>query len=74
MLLLTDGVTEAFSATGSLFGSERLAIMLKERGNNDPHAVIEAVTGEVVRFSAGAEQSDDITGLAVQLRNCRLST
>jgi adenylate cyclase len=74
MLLLTDGVTEAFSATGSLFGRERLATTLKNRVSNDPDAVIEAVTGEVAGFSAGVEQSDDITCLAVQFQGRQAST
>ena len=50
LLLLTDGVSEAFSAAGSLFGQERLARMLAWRGGNDPHAVIETVTAEVAAF------------------------
>jgi sigma-B regulation protein RsbU (phosphoserine phosphatase) len=74
MLLLTDGVSEAFDASGSLFGQDRLAVVLTGRGGNDPHAVIKAVTEEVARFSVGAEQSDDITGLAVQYRGRCLST
>ena len=68
MLLLTDGVSEAFSVTGTLFGQDRLAVVLTGRDSNDPHAVIEAVTERVAWFSSGAEQSDDITGLAVQFR------
>jgi sigma-B regulation protein RsbU (phosphoserine phosphatase) len=74
MLLLTDGVSEAFDASGSLFGQDRLAVVLTGRGGNDPHAVIKAVTEEVARFSIGTEQSDDITGLAVQFRGPSLRT
>src|SRR5262249_1040952 len=68
ILLLTDGVSEAFSAAGARFGPERVAAPLRQRASHDPHAVIAAVTAEVARFAADAEQSDDITALAVQFR------
>jgi sigma-B regulation protein RsbU (phosphoserine phosphatase) len=74
MLLLTDGVSEAFDVSGSLFGQDRLTVVLTGRGSNDPHAIIKAVTEEVARFSVGAEQPDDITALAVQFRGPSLST
>src|SRR5262249_30174637 len=66
VLMLTDGVSEAFSADGEAFGPDRLATLLSERAGNDPRVVIRMVTGAVAHFSLGTDQSDDITALAVQ--------
>ena len=51
--LYTDGVTEARSTSGALFGDERLTGSCPEVAH-DPHAIV----GEVVR-AALAWQSDD---------------
>ncbi len=68
MLLLTDGVTEAFSADGRVFGPDRLAWVLGRTSRSDAKMIVESVTQHVARFSTGAEQSDDITCIAVQFR------
>lgn len=69
MLLLTDGVTEAFNIDGRVFTAERVQSMLEKRcDRSSARAIVETVTKDVAAFSEGTEQSDDITCLAVQFR------
>jgi serine phosphatase RsbU (regulator of sigma subunit) len=68
IFVLTDGVTEAFNIDGRVFTVERLARFLRKCKRTDAKTIVEAVTREVTAFSAGTEQSDDITCLAVQFR------
>ena len=66
LLLYTDGVTEAMSATGELYGLDRLEALVKDCFTFHPHQLIDAVRDDVAAFSAGAEQADDITMLALE--------
>lgn len=68
MLLVTDGITEAFGTKGQQFGSDRLKAVLATDASRSAQGVVEAITREVAIFAKGAEQSDDITCLAVQYR------
>ena len=64
-LTYTDGVTEAQNTSAALFGNGRLeAVLSCSRGTAESlcKSVLEAVND----FSAGNEQSDDITLLAVE--------
>ena len=64
LLLYTDGVTEAANAAGELFGEARLEACLRAAG---PESVTE-IRRDVAAFAAGAEQSDDITMLALDFK------
>lgn len=65
LLAYTDGITEARNAFGGFYGEERLrALVCREPFS--AHALAEAVAADVQAFAAGAEQSDDITLLAVR--------
>jgi serine phosphatase RsbU (regulator of sigma subunit) len=65
--LVTDGVTEAVSAGGAFYGRARLRDALGAVGAGANAAKIgEAVRGDVERFAAGHEQSDDMAILVVQ--------
>lgn len=59
----TDGVTEARGAAGDFFGEARLEALLRPDG---AEAVLERVEAALRDFTAGADQSDDITMLAVR--------
>jgi sigma-B regulation protein RsbU (phosphoserine phosphatase) len=66
LFIYTDGVTEAMNPDGELFGDKRLMALLS--GEDEPFApeLVQDV-GETIRaFARGAEQSDDITMLAMQ--------
>jgi sigma-B regulation protein RsbU (phosphoserine phosphatase) len=64
----TDGLTEALNAEEKMFGEERilnemnLAIQARELS---PRPLIERMTGAVHNFVGNAEQSDDLTMLAI---------
>ncbi len=65
LFCFTDGVTEARSRTGELFGEARLREALKPGRNAEQ--VVADVVAAVEAFAAGAEPADDITVLAVGL-------
>ena len=67
-LLYTDGVTEALSQDMELYGEARLERVVGEGRDLSPKDVIAAVGASVDAFAAGAEQSDDITMLALEVR------
>lgn len=60
----SDGIPEAMNPSGEFFGMERLAESLA-RGGNDPARVVRAVRDAVDHFTAGAQQYDDLTLIAV---------
>ena len=68
VVMFTDGVTEARDPLRRLFGDERLqrsvASAVIQHGSAD--AVMDAVLHAVDSFTAGAEQSDDLTIVVVQ--------
>lgn len=67
VLLVTDGVTEAFNIDGRVFTVERLRQLVTTRcDRSGAKPIIESVIKEVAAFSHGTEQSDDITCVAVQ--------
>ncbi len=66
-LLYTDGVTEAMNAEGELYGEERLETLVNADFTYHPRALVEAVRRDVAKHAAGAEQSDDITILALEV-------
>ena len=63
---VSDGVTEAMNPRGELFGAPRLLAALAASASSEPQAVLAAVREDVRRFSAGAEQSDDVTLVCVR--------
>ena len=67
LLLYTDGITDARNLEGEDYGEERL-IRLAERLPRDLTAdeIVRTVADEVSRFTAGAEQADDITLVALK--------
>lgn len=68
VFVLTDGVTEAIAPDGEEYGEERVAALLRAGAGASPAGLVEGCIADVERFAAGAEQFDDITCVAVQLR------
>jgi sigma-B regulation protein RsbU (phosphoserine phosphatase) len=64
LFTFTDGVTEAMNASGEQFSLERLKASLLKGG--DAGATAERLLKDVQAHAAGADQSDDITMLAVR--------
>jgi serine phosphatase RsbU (regulator of sigma subunit) len=68
LLLVSDGVTEAFSASDEIFGEERLLQLLPGLAGRDAAEAIAAIDRAVTAFAVGREQFDDITCLALAYR------
>lgn len=66
VLLYTDGVTEAMNIDDELYGEERLEAVANAATGDHPEALVKAVRQDVASFAQGAEQSDDITILALE--------
>jgi phosphoserine phosphatase RsbU/P len=65
LFVASDGVTEAFAFDDTMFGEERLVRLLRDLHRPSIRDVLNAVDAAVSAFSAGREQSDDITCLAL---------
>ena len=66
-LLYTDGVTEAMSVNDELYGEDRLEALANENIAAHPRELVQSVRAGVAEHAAGAEQSDDITILALEV-------
>ena len=68
LFLFSDGITEAFSPAGEIFGEARLERALDGARGRGAAEMVAEVIGATDEFAAGAEQSDDITCLALVYR------
>ena len=67
LLLYTDGLPEAENADQDLFGEQRVLDTLKGRIAENAETMVQELTDAVHRFVGEAEQSDDLTLLAIRL-------
>ena len=65
LLAYTDGVTEAEREDHEQYGEKRLLAFASAHAKDAPASFVESMERELDTFMAGAEQSDDITALAV---------
>lgn len=68
LVVYTDGVTEATDSDGALYGEERLKALLSQCSTESPSKVVDIIVKELQAFGRGAEQSDDITILDIELK------
>ena len=77
IFLYTDGLTEAKNIQHKLFGLERVKEALRLSNNLPPKELLEKMTIAVHNFVKDAEQSDDLTMMAIrytpQQYECKLS-
>ena len=67
LVLYTDGVTDARSASGEMFGAERFEQSVQAAAAVEtPRAMVAAVMDRITRFSSGAPPEDDVTMLAIR--------
>ncbi|MHC5027422.1 MAG: ATP-binding SpoIIE family protein phosphatase [Planctomycetota bacterium] len=66
LVMYTDGVTEAMSPVDSLYTEKRLARLIGDSSLVSVEDAVRAVLNDIDVHAAGAEQSDDITVLAVR--------
>jgi len=67
LYLYTDGVTEAMNHEKELFGEERLQATLNKNRDSSVEDLLHSVKRDVDTFANGAEQTDDITMLALKI-------
>jgi serine phosphatase RsbU (regulator of sigma subunit) len=68
LFLFSDGITEAFDAAGNEFGAARLEAALEAARGGSAADLVAGVLGAAAAFVAGADQSDDITCMALVYR------
>ena len=66
-LLYTDGVTEAFSVDEEQYGEDRLMRLAQDCFAMHPRELVDRLAKSVATHALGAEQSDDITILALEV-------
>lgn len=68
LFLYTDGLTEAENTAHELYGDQRMLHTLSEAKDNRPRNIVEAMQKSVEAFTDGADQSDDLTMLAIRFQ------
>jgi len=66
MFIYTDGVTEAMNPNKELYSEERLMNILTDMDTPMAPTMVKTIDKSIKVFAEGAEQSDDITMLAMQ--------
>ena len=66
LLMYTDGITEAMNAKRELFGEERLLKIFRDCGQLRVKPFVEQIKEDILSFTEGFPQSDDITLVAVR--------
>jgi len=66
LVIYSDGVTEAESLTGEMYGEERLLACLQGANIRTAAEIVEQIMDSVRGFAHGAAQADDITVLVVR--------
>jgi len=65
LLLYTDGISEAMDVDYQAYGEQRLCELVTGLAHDSAQELVETVIADVNSFTTGAEQSDDITLMAV---------
>ncbi|MBR0374337.1 MAG: PP2C family protein-serine/threonine phosphatase [Mogibacterium sp.] len=68
LFLYTDGLPEATSDKGEMYGTDRILAALGEAADQSPEDIIKAVRKSVDGFVKNAEQFDDLTMLCLEYR------
>jgi sigma-B regulation protein RsbU (phosphoserine phosphatase) len=69
LILATDGLNEAFDLDSQQFGLDRLTDLISDCRQCPPAEIVTRIVREVSEFSAGTEQYDDQTVLAMEIRS-----
>ncbi|MHC4572305.1 MAG: cache domain-containing protein [Planctomycetota bacterium] len=68
LVLITDGFFEWTNAEGEMFGLTRLQETIKKYKDLPAKEIISTLYREVVKFTGGAEQQDDLTAVILKRR------
>ena len=67
VLFYSDGITEASSETGELFGTERLMDCVRRNATVGPEALVAAILAAVAAFAGSDRLTDDRTCVAIAI-------
>ena len=67
VFMYTDGLIEAENEGEELFGVERMVEIIKKKSHLGVEELTESIFRQVNTFSAGAEQKDDLTMVALEM-------
>lgn len=68
IIMFTDGVSEAMNKEGEEFSDRRLEELAGKVFRKSSAEILEEIRQEVLNFTSGAVQSDDITLMVVKVR------
>ena len=68
LFVYTDGVPEATSGSGEMFGTERMIAALNDCAGKTPDEILRQVKSSVDAFADDAEQFDDLTMMCLEYR------
>ena len=66
LVLATDGFFEWINREGEQFGVKRLDEAIRKSREKRPSELISSLYGEVIAFSGGTKQQDDLTVLVIK--------
>jgi serine phosphatase RsbU (regulator of sigma subunit) len=66
LIVFSDGVSEALSATGEEYGEGRIVSVAQRSLTLEPQKLLEAIFADVREFARGAAQNDDITAMVLR--------
>jgi serine phosphatase RsbU (regulator of sigma subunit) len=66
LIIFSDGVSEALSASGEEYGEDRIVQCVRDAAALEPRQVLDALFADVREFARGAAQSDDITAMVLR--------
>ena len=66
ILLYTDGVNEAFNEKEQEYGNDQLEAFVAAHAHMHPRELVRTLRADVARWAGNAEQSDDVTILALE--------
>ena len=66
LIVFSDGVSEALSASDEEYGEGRIVDVVRKQGSVQPQEMLDALFTDVRNFARGAAQSDDITALVLR--------
>ncbi len=65
-VLYTDGITEAMNPQRELYGEERFLAAIRKFGHLDVVEFVKSIKDDILTFTGGFEQNDDITLVAIK--------
>ncbi len=66
LVCYSDGVTDAISDSGEMYGLERLKEVVRQYGRCSAQELVDIIVTEIDRFRNGVEQPDDLTLLVTK--------